>query len=133
MSAPLTSADATGGTVAPLVIQVRNPDPLVEPSRQVSAALTPVMTELMKAVLAANEDAAAAQIVTNALVGATGGRSGGRLELGGVNARASLVELGDATVPLAPTPAAVALPPALPPVTPRGRCHCPRTSHPRQP
>lgn len=117
LSAPLTTADATGASVAPLVVQVRNPDPLVEPSRQVSGALTPVMTELMKAVLAANEDAAAAQIVTNAVIGASGGRSGGRLELGGVNARASLVELGEVLTPVDATPVA-ALPPALPPAAP---------------
>jgi hypothetical protein len=118
MTVPVSAADASGATVAPLVIQVRNPDTLVEPSRQVSSALTPVMTKLMKAVTAANEDAAAAQIVANAVVGATGGRSGGRLELGGVSARASLVELGVPAASDTATPAAGALPPVLPPSTP---------------
>jgi hypothetical protein len=47
----------------------------------------------MDAVIAANPDAAAAQIVANALVGGAGGRSGGRLEIGGVSTRTALVEL----------------------------------------
>lgn len=113
LSVPSQTADDSGGGVAPLVIQVRNPDPLVEPSRQVSGALAPLMTELMNAVIAADEDAAAAQIVGNAVIGAIGGSSGGRLELGGVNARAALVELGDPTTPVTEPPLA-AVPPVLP-------------------
>jgi hypothetical protein len=90
---PTQVADANGGTVAPLVIQVRNPEALVDPTNQASAALAPVMTQLMAAVIAANPSAAAAQIVANALVGGAGGRSGGRLEIGGVSARSALVAL----------------------------------------
>lgn len=93
LDAPSQVADATGGTVAPLVIQIRNPEALVDPTNQASAALAPVVTQLMEAVIAANPDAAAAQIVANALVGGAGGRSGGRLEIGGVSARSALVEL----------------------------------------
>jgi hypothetical protein len=93
LDAPTQVADATGGSVAPLVIQIRNPEALVDPTNQASAALAPVVTQLMEAVIAANPDAAAAQIVANALVGGAGGRSGGRLEIGGVSARSALVEL----------------------------------------
>ncbi len=93
LHAPTNLADATGGSVAPLVIQVRNPGALVEPTNSASAALAPVVTQLMDAVIAANPDAAAAQIVANALVGGAGGRSGGRIELGGVSVRSGLVEL----------------------------------------
>lgn len=96
LDAPSQLADANGGSVAPLVIQIRNPEALVDPTNQASAALAPVVTQLMEAVIAANPDAAAAQIVANALVGGAGGRSGGRLELGGVSARTSLVELDSA-------------------------------------
>ncbi|HUR02447.1 MAG TPA: hypothetical protein VM347_07905 [Nonomuraea sp.] len=96
LDAPTNLADATGGSVAPLVIQVRNPEALADPSNQASAALAPVVTQLMDAVIAANPDAAAAQIVANALVGGAGGRSGGRIELGGVSVRSGLVELEDA-------------------------------------
>lgn len=95
LDAPTNVADAGGGTVAPLVLQFRNPEALVEPSRQVSSALSPVVTELVNAAIAANPDAAAAQIVANAVVGATGGRSGARIELGGASARSSLVALDD--------------------------------------
>ncbi|HUR76192.1 MAG TPA: hypothetical protein VMZ00_18045 [Sporichthya sp.] len=93
LEAPTNVADANGGTVAPLVLQIRNPEALVDPTNQASAALAPVVTQLMDAVIAANPDAAAAQIVANALVGGAGGRSGGRLEIGGVSARSALVEL----------------------------------------
>lgn len=93
LDAPTNLADANGGSVAPLVIQIRNPEALVDPTNQASAALAPVVTQLMDAVIAANPDAAAAQIVANALVGGAGGRSGGRLEIGGVSARSALVEL----------------------------------------
>ena len=93
LDAPTNLADANGGSVAPLVLQIRNPEALVEPSNQASAALAPVVTQLMEAVIAANPDAAAAQIVANALVGGAGGRSGGRLEIGGVSARTALVEI----------------------------------------
>jgi hypothetical protein len=96
IDAPTNVADANGGTVAPLVIQIRNPEALVDPTNQASAALAPVVTQLMEAVIAANPDAAAAQIVANALVGGAGGRSGGRLEIGGVSARSGLVELDSA-------------------------------------
>jgi hypothetical protein len=93
LDAPTQVADASGGSVAPLVIQIRNPEALVDPTNQASAALAPVVTQLMTAVIAANPDAQAAQIVANALVGGAGGRSGGRLELGGVSARNALVPL----------------------------------------
>jgi len=93
LDAPTQLADASGGTVAPLVIQIRNPEALVDPTNQASAALAPVVTQLMQAVIAANPDAQAAQIVANALVGGAGGRSGGRLEIGGVSARSALVDL----------------------------------------
>jgi hypothetical protein len=93
LDAPTQVADATGGSVAPLVIQIRNPEALVDPTNQASAALAPVVTQLMAAVIAANPSAAAAQIVANALVGGAGGRSGGRLEIGGVSARTALVAL----------------------------------------
>ncbi len=115
LSAPEGIATPTGASVAPLVIQVRNPDALVEPSRQVSSTLAPVITDLIKAATAGNEDAAAAQIVTNAVVGGAGGRSGGRIELGGVNARASLVNLEALAAPLAETPD-VPLPMTVPPL-----------------
>ncbi len=93
LDAPTNIADANGGSVAPLVLQIRNPEALVDPTNQTSAALAPVITQLMDAVIAANPDAAAAQIVANALVGGAGGRSGGRLEIGGVSVRSGLVEL----------------------------------------
>lgn len=92
LDAPTHLADANGGSVAPLVIQIRNPEALVEPTNQASAALAPIVTQLMEAVIASNPDAAAAQIVANALVGGAGGRSGGRLEIGGVSARTALVD-----------------------------------------
>lgn len=93
LDAPTQVADANGAAVAPLVIQLRNPDSLVEPSRQVTGALAPVVNDMIAQLIAANPDAAAAQIVTNAVVGSAGGRSGGRLELGGVSARSGLVAL----------------------------------------
>lgn len=93
LDAPTNLADSGGGSVAPLVIQIRNPEALVDPTNQASAALAPVVTQLMEAVIASNPDAAAAQIVANALVGGAGGRSGGRLEIGGVSARTALVDV----------------------------------------
>lgn len=106
LDAPTQVADANGATVAPLVIQFRNPESLVEPSRQVSGALAPVVSDLVTQLVAANPDAAAAQIVANAIVGGAGGRSGGRLELGGVSARSGLVlldEVLDSVAGAAPT------------------------------
>lgn len=95
LSVPGRTADASGGTVAPMVIQVRNPETLVGPSAQANEAVKPVLNELAKAIIAANPDAAAAQIVLNAATGAAGGRSGGRLELGGVSARFARVAVAD--------------------------------------
>jgi len=119
LDAPTQVADASGGTVAPLVIQLRNPEALVDPTNQASAALAPVMTQLMEAVIAANPDAQAAQIVANALVGGAGGRSGGRLEIGGVSARSALVDLAsgfdavtDAIAPQASLPSTGSVVPA---------------------
>lgn len=89
LAGPTSTADTNGGAVAPMIIQIRNPEALVAPSAQASEALKPVLGEMMKAVLAAYPDASASQIVLNAALGAAGGRSGGRLELGGVSARVS--------------------------------------------
>lgn len=113
LSVPSRTADASGGTVAPLVIQVRNPESLVAPSAQASDVARPALAELTKAIVAANPDAAAAQIVLNAATGAAGGRSGGRLELGGVSARFARLAMADqgagtllpATAPTLPLPA----------------------------
>lgn len=101
LDAPTQVAGANGATVAPLVIQLRNPDSLVEPSRQVSGALAPVISDLVAQLVAANPDAAAAQIVANAVVGSAGGRSGGRLELGGASARSGLALVEDLLEPVA--------------------------------
>jgi hypothetical protein len=117
------SADAgDGAAVGPLVVQFRNPQSLVGPTAQVGAALTPPMAQLTKAIIAAYPDSSAAQIVVNAALGAAGGRSGGRLELGGVSARSVLAPLdataiGPTTAP--PLPPSIPIPPAAaPPAAP---------------
>ncbi len=115
LDAPTNLADANGGSVAPLVLQIRNPEALVEPSNQASAALAPVVTQLMEAAIASNPDAAAAQIVANALVGGAGGRSGGRLEIGGVSTRSALVELEGAFDAVTDAISGGALPSLTPP------------------
>jgi hypothetical protein len=102
---------ADGATVGPLVVQFRNPPSLVDPTAKLGDAVAPPLQQLTKAILAAYPDASAAQIVVNAALGAAGGRSGGRLELGGVSARTTLGPLDTA-----PTGPGVA--PALPPVVP---------------
>ncbi|MGQ0625512.1 MAG: hypothetical protein ACT4PP_12800 [Sporichthyaceae bacterium] len=120
LSAPTSTLSGAGATVAPLIIQVRNPEPLVEPSRQGVDAFRPVLTPLIDAIIAAYPDAAAAQIALNAVVGGLGGSSGGRLELGGVSARFGLVD--GAALPLdVPDTASVAEvappPPGISPTT----------------
>jgi hypothetical protein len=102
---------ADGATVGPLVVQFRNPQSLVGPTAKVGDAAAPPLQQLAKAIIAAYPDASAAQIVVNAAVGAAGGRTGGRLELGGVSARTDLAPLD--TAPTGPEVA-----PALPPVVP---------------
>lgn len=97
-----------GATVGPLVVQFRNPQALVDPASKVGDAVAPPALQLAKAIIAAYPDASAAQIVVNAALGAAGGRSGGRLELGGVSARSVLGvpdddgTTGPAIAPVAP-------------------------------
>jgi hypothetical protein len=95
LAGPTSTADTNGGAVAPMIIQVRNPEALVAPSAQASEAVKPVLGQLMAAVLAAYPQASASQIVLNAALGAAGGRSGGRLELGGVSARLAQLAVAD--------------------------------------
>jgi len=90
--APSTDA-GDGAAVGPLVVQFRNPQALVDPTSKVGDAAAPPVLQLTKAIIAAYPDSSAAQIVVNAALGAAGGRSGGRLELGGVSARADLAPL----------------------------------------
>ncbi|MGQ0844888.1 MAG: hypothetical protein ACT4QF_12200 [Sporichthyaceae bacterium] len=117
---PAVVGNANEAAVAPLVLQLRSPESLVDPSAQVGTVTKPLLLGVAKAVLDSYPDAAAAGIVVNALVGASSGRSGGRLELGGVSARSDLlpaVDVGSA-IPSVPTPSVPAVPPvsAVPPV-----------------
>lgn len=108
LSGPANNVDATGAGVGPLTLQFRSPQALVDPTTQASTAAKPAITALADQVLKAYPDASAAQLATNAVLGASSGRSGGRLELGGVSVRSATVDLAGAD------PSAVALP-ALPP------------------
>lgn len=121
LGVPQVVGNASEGSVAPLVLQFRSPESLVEPGAQVSAVTKPLLLETAKAILAAYPDAAAAQIVVNALVGASSGRSGGRLEFGGVSARADLLPaLDDEAAPtvVPPTTPVVPTVPSGAPVLP---------------
>lgn len=118
---PAVVGTASEGAVAPLVLQFRSPSSLVEPGAQVSEVTKPALLGLSKTVLDAYPDAAAAQIVVNALVGASSGRSGGRLEFGGVSARADLlppIDQGPSTPAVVPptTPVVPEIPPGAPPI-----------------
>jgi hypothetical protein len=108
-----SSDTGAGAAVGPLVVQFRNPQALVDPTSKVGDAVAPPLTQLTKAIIAAYPDASAAQIVVNAALGAAGGRSGGRLELGGVSARTALGAVD--TAPVIPGVA-----PAVPPTIPVG-------------
>jgi hypothetical protein len=113
--APVATAGPAQGDLGPLTLQFRNPEALVAPSGQVGAAAGPAVQALTKQVIAAYPDAAAAQIVVNAVLGASSGRSGGRLELGGVSVQQVLAAPSDdATAPPATAGAAPAAPPILP-------------------
>lgn len=119
IAVPQVVGNAGEAAVAPLVLQARIPQSLVEPGAQASTVTKPLLLSVAKAVLDAYPDAAAAQIVVNALVGASSGRSGGRLEFGGVSARADLLPASP-TGPAAPAllPPAAAAVPVVPPVLP---------------
>jgi hypothetical protein len=96
------------------VLQFRSPEALVDPSAQASEVTKPVLLGVAKAVIEAYPDAAAAQIVVNALAGASSGRSGGRLEFGGVSARSDLlpgVDDGAAATPAVVAPTTPVVPP----------------------
>lgn len=118
LTAPVATTGAAQGDIGPLTIQFRNPQSLVGPSGQAGAAAAPVIQALVKQIIAAYPDAAAAQIVANALVGASGGRSGGRLELGGVSVQEVLQQADDSAgaVPAAPPGTNPGLPSPVPPV-----------------
>jgi hypothetical protein len=107
-----TSDAGDGAAVGPLVVQFRNPQSMVDPTAKVGDAVAPPVLALTKAMIAAYPDASAAQIVVNAALGAAGGRSGGRLELGGVSARSVLGPLQDAGV--SGPGVAPAIPPSVP-------------------
>ncbi|MGQ0464621.1 MAG: hypothetical protein ACT4QG_04795 [Sporichthyaceae bacterium] len=113
---PAVVGTASEAAVAPLVLQLRSPESLVEPSTQLGTVTKPLLLGVAKAVLDSYPDAAAAGIVVNALVGASSGRTGGRLEIGGVSARADLLPaIDDAVAPPAVVPAVPAVP-VIPPV-----------------
>lgn len=114
IAVPQVVGNASEAAVAPLVLQLRSPQSLVEPGAQAGAVTKPLLLGVAKAVLDAYPDAAAAQIVLNALVGASSGRSGGRLELGGVSARADLLPAIEAA-PAAPAVARPTAPVVAPP------------------
>lgn len=123
---PAVVGNANEAAVAPLVLQLRSPESLVDPSAQVGTVTKPLLLSVAKAVLDSYPDAAAAGIVVNALVGASSGRSGGRLEIGGVSARADLLpalEDGPAPAVVPPSVPAVPVVPPVPsgsPVVPAG-------------
>jgi hypothetical protein len=108
-----SSDTGDGAAVGPLVVQFRNPQALVDPTSKVGDTVAPPLTQLTKTIIAAYPDSSAAQIVVNAALGAAGGRSGGRLELGGVSARTVLGAVD--TAPVIP-----GLAPAVPPTIPVG-------------
>ncbi len=110
---PQVVGTAREAAVAPLVLQLRSPQALVEPGAQAGEVTKPLLLGVAKAVLDAYPDAAAAQIVINALVGASSGRSGGRLEFGGVSARSDLLPAVDNSTgtPTVVPPSVPALPP----------------------
>jgi hypothetical protein len=108
LSVPAQTGDANGATVAPLVLQVRNPETVATQTQQATAHTTPVLAPVMTQLLASMPNAQASQLVVNALLGGVGGQSGGRLELGGVFARSvqSLVtDDTDLTAPVLPAAA----------------------------
>jgi hypothetical protein len=115
LQAPVATAGAAQGDLGPLILQFRNPQALVAPSAQAGAAARPTVAALTQQVIAAYPDAGAAQIVVNAVLGASSGRSGGRLELGGVSVQEVLAgPPDDAAAPAASAPAAPAVPPLAP-------------------
>lgn len=129
---PAVAGTATEAAVAPLVLQLRSPESLVDPSAQVGTVTKPLLLGVAKAVLDSYPDAAAAGIVVNALVGASSGRSGGRLEFGGVNARADLLPaLEDGAVP-AVVPPVVPSVPVIPPM-PAGTPAVPEETYANEP
>ncbi|HEX3828355.1 MAG TPA: hypothetical protein VHV82_13900 [Sporichthyaceae bacterium] len=115
LQAPVATTGPAQGDLGPLTLQFRNPESLVAPSTQAGAAARPAVQALTQQVIAAYPDAAAAQIVVNAVLGASSGRSGGRLELGGVSVQEMLP--GPSDDDAAPAPAAPAVP-AAPPILP---------------
>jgi hypothetical protein len=109
LSIPTHSGDASGAVVAPLVLQVRNPETIATQTQQVTAQTTPVLAPVITQLLASMPNAQASQLVINALLGGIGGQSGGRLELGGVAARSAPLLLA--------ADGAVAALPQIPPAT----------------
>jgi hypothetical protein len=118
LSVPTQTADAGGAVVAPLVLQVRNPETVATQTQQATTKTTPVLAPVIAQLLAAMPNAQASSLVINALLGGIGGQSGGRLEIGGVAARsARLLLTDDATVAALPQiPAAPVLGAASPPL-----------------
>jgi hypothetical protein len=120
LSVPTRTNDKNGATVAPLVIQVRNPEAVADRTQQATAAATPVLGPVLAGLLKAIPGSAASALVVNALLGGVGGQSGGRLELGGVSARSGPLEVFDpgrsvfpaasTGLPALPTGAGAALP-----------------------
>lgn len=130
---PAVVGNANEAAVAPLVLQLRSPESLVDPSAQVGTVTKPLLLSVAKAVLDSYPDAAAAGIVVNALVGASSGRSGGRLEIGGVSARADLLPaVEDSSAPSAVVPPTVPALPVVPPV-PAGSPAVPDDTYAEQP
>lgn len=93
LTLPVDSVDATGAGVGPLVLQVRNPEATADALGATVTSARPTLDPLVSGLLASSSDAQSAQLVVNALLGAAGGQSGGRLELGGVSASATPLEL----------------------------------------
>ena len=105
LSVPTRTNDKNGATVAPLVIQVRNPEAVADQTQKGTAAATPVLAPVLAALLKAIPGSEASALVVNALLGGVGGQSGGRLELGGVSARSGPLDLFDPGATDFPVPA----------------------------
>ncbi|HEY3603030.1 MAG TPA: hypothetical protein VGL04_00055 [Sporichthyaceae bacterium] len=118
LSIPTHTADASGAVVAPLVLQVRNPETIATQTQQITAQTTPVLAPVIAQLLASMPNAAASSLVINALLGGIGGQSGGRLELGGVAARSAplLLTADGVLAPLPQIPPATAGTAATPPL-----------------
>lgn len=102
LSVPTWTNDRNGAVVAPLVVQVRNPEAIATETQQATAAATPALGPVLAGLLKAIPGSAASALVVNALLGGVGGQSGGRLELGGVSARSGALDVLDPGAPTFP-------------------------------